>query len=199
MAYDYFPEVDLSESDLLAKLSHKLSDKRFAHVQAVAQAAATLAARWGYVDVRKAALAGLLHDYAKEETDETFIALIHKYQLDPDLFNWNNNVWHGVVGVYVLQEELGLKDPELLQAIARHTVGHEDMSLLDKILYVADYIEASRTFDGVARARELAYQVDLDAAVAYETVHTVAFLAKQAVPIYPQTILTYNAYVPYLK
>lgn len=194
MDYDYFPEVALSGADLLQKLADKLSDKRFAHVQAVSRAAVALAERWGYPDVQKAALAGLLHDYAKEEKDERFIALIHKYQLDSDLLNWGNNIWHGVVGTYVLREELGLEDSEILQAIARHTVGHEEMSLLDKIIYVADYIEDSRTFAGVDIARQLAYQ-DLDAAVAYETVRTVSYLASQAVQIYPQTILTYNAYV----
>lgn len=165
----------------------------------VAQAALRLAERWDYPDLRKAELAGLLHDYAKEETDDTFIHLIQKYQLDPDLLNWNNNVWHGLVGIYKIQEDLGLTDSEILRAIEIHTVGSADMTLLDKILYVADYVEAGRTFEGVEAARLLAYEQDLNAAVAYETVHTVAFLTSKHVRIYPQTILTYNAYVDQLK
>ena len=72
------------------------------------------------------------------------------------------------------------------------------MGLLDKILYVADYIEDSRSFEGVETARSLAYE-DLDAAVAYETLHTVLFLAQKQVQIYPQTIITYNAYVDKLR
>lgn len=199
MAFEFYPEIGLTRAELLAKISANMSEKRFQHVQNVAQAALKLAERWRYSEPRKAELAGLLHDYAKEETDETFIQLIQNYQLDPDLLNWHNNVWHGLVGIYKIQEDLGLTDPEILRAIEIHTVGSAEMTLLDKILYVADYIEAGRTFEGVDAARDLAYEQDLDAAVAYETVHTVAFLANKHVKIYPQTILTYNAYVDQLK
>ncbi len=199
MAFKFYPEVGLTRAELLDKISANMSEKRFQHVQNVAQAALKLAERWHYSEPRKAELAGLLHDYAKEETDETFIQLIENYQLDPDLLNWHNNVWHGLVGIYKIQEDLGLTDSEILRAIEIHTVGSAEMTLLDKILYVADYIEVGRTFEGVDAARQLAYEQDLDAAVAYETVHTVAFLASKHVKIYPQTILTYNAYVDQLK
>ncbi|MFZ3165589.1 MAG: HD domain-containing protein, partial [Streptococcus alactolyticus] len=78
-----------------------------------------------------------------------------------------------------------------------HTVGSSQMSLLDKIVYVADYIEPGRRFPLVEEARAIAKE-SLDKAVAYETVHTVEHLAHQALPIFPQTIETYNAYVDYL-
>lgn len=199
MAFEFYPEVGLTRVELFDKISANMSEKRFRHVQNVAKSALKLAERWGYSEPRKAELAGLLHDYAKEETDATFIQLIGKYQLDPDLLNWNNNVWHGLVGIYKIQEDLGLTDPEIIRAIEIHTVGSAAMTLLDKILYVADYVEEGRTFEGVDAARHLAYEQDLDAAVAYETVHTVAFLTRKHVRIYPQTILTYNAYVDQLK
>lgn len=198
MVFDKEAGLGISRDDLLTKLAETLSPKRFAHVQQVADAAKQLAVHWGYAAVEKAELAGLLHDYAKEASDDVFISLIHKYKLDPDLLNWHNNVWHGVVGIYKIQEDFGITDPELLRAIEIHTVGSSQMGLLDKILYVADYIEAGRRFEGVEAARALAYE-DLDAAVAYETVHTVTFLAHQQVRIYPQTILTYNAYVDKLR
>lgn len=190
--------ASINRDDLLEKLSENLSEKRFLHVQNVAATAKKLAEHWGYLAVEKAELAGLLHDYAKEETDETFKDLIHKYKLDPALLEWNNNIWHGVVGIYKIQEDFGITDPELLRAIEIHTIGSSEMGLLDKILYVADYIEDSRSFEGVETARALAYE-DLDAAVAYETLHTVLFLAQKQVQIYPQTIITYNAYVDKLR
>ena len=190
--------ASINRDDLLEKLSENLSEKRFLHVQNVAATAKKLAEHWGYLAVEKAELAGLLHDYAKEETDETFKDLIHKYKLDPALLKWNNNIWHGVVGIYKIQEDFGITDPELLRAIEIHTIGSSEMGLLDKILYVADYIEDSRSFEGVETARALAYE-DLDAAVAYETLHTVLFLAQKQVQIYPQTIITYNAYVDKLR
>ncbi|WP_366535439.1 HD domain-containing protein, partial [Streptococcus pneumoniae] len=71
-----------------------------------------LAQRFG-VDVEKASLAGLLHDYAKKLSNQEFLALIDRYQLDPDLKNWGNNVWHGMVGIYKIQEDLDLHDSEI--------------------------------------------------------------------------------------
>jgi HD superfamily phosphohydrolase YqeK len=72
------------------------------------------------------------------------------------------------------------------------------MSDLDKVVYVADYIEPNRNFPGVERAREIAH-VSLNQAVAYETAHTVEHLAHKGLPIFPQTIETYNAYVGFMK
>lgn len=182
---------------LLSLMASRLSQKRFQHCLGVEKSAMTLARQNGY-DPEKAGLAGLLHDYAKELSDEEFLALIDKYGLDPDLKNWGNNIWHGKVGIYKIQEDLGVTDSEILSAIENHTTGSKDMSVLAKIVYVADYIEDNRHFPGVEEARQLA-EVSLDKAVAYETAHTIEHLAHQAVPIYPQTIETYNAYVSYLK
>ncbi|HBC4834740.1 TPA: bis(5'-nucleosyl)-tetraphosphatase (symmetrical) YqeK, partial [Enterococcus faecalis] len=85
-------------------------------------------------------------------------------------------------------------DEEILQAIRVHTTGAAKMSLLDKIIYVADYIEPGRDFPGVKEAREIAL-VDLDAAVAYETKHTLLHLIEQEHKIYPKTLETYNQWV----
>lgn len=186
-----------SRDQLLEKLQSVMSAKRFTHVLGVERAAIELARLNGYDEV-KAGLAGLLHDYAKESSDQEFLNLIDKYHLDPDLKHWNNNVWHGVVGIYKIQEELGLKNSEILRAIEIHTIGAAEMTTLDKIVYVADYIEHNRDFPLVAKAREIAQQ-DLNQAVAYETVNTVAFLAQKAQPIYPKTIETYNSFLKYMK
>lgn len=195
MTYETY--AGLSREVLLEKVQSVMSDKRFKHVLGVEKAAIHLAELNGY-DTEKAGLAGLLHDYAKEVPDQTFLDLIDKYQLDPELKNWNNNVWHGMVGIYKIQEDLGVTDKEILHSIETHTVGSTSMSLLDKIVYVADYIEHNRNFPLVEEARVIAEQ-DLDKAVAFETVHTVEHLAHQALPIFPQTIETYNAYVGFMR
>lgn len=195
MSYETY--TGFSRDELLKKVSGVMSEKRFQHVLGVESAAIQLAERYG-ADPAKAGLAGLLHDYAKEVADEDFLALIDKYELDPNLINWNNNVWHGLVGIYKIKEELRLTDSEILRAIEIHTVGAAQMTLLDKILYVADYIEHNRNFPLVEEARVVAQQ-DLDQAVAFETVHTVEHLAHQGLPIYPQTIETYNAFCTFLK
>ena len=195
MTYESY--ISMSREALLAKMETVMPEKRLRHCLGVEKAARELAERFG-LDVEKAGLAGLLHDYAKKVSDEDFLSLIDKYRLDLDLKKWGNNVWHGMVGIYKIQEDLGIEDAEILRAIEIHTVGSSTMSELDKVVYVADYIEHNRDFPGVDKARELAKR-SLNQAVAYETARTVEHLAHKGMPIYPRTLETYNAFVGYLK
>ncbi|HEM6205366.1 TPA: bis(5'-nucleosyl)-tetraphosphatase (symmetrical) YqeK [Streptococcus suis] len=190
-------DLTFDRQALLEKIRVAMKPARFQHVLGVEQAALVLADQYG-CDPKKASLAALLHDYAKEVEDQVFLDLIAKYDLDKDLLNWDNNIWHGVVGAYKIAEDFGLEDEEIFQAIQRHTVGAGQMTLLDKILYVADYIEPNRDFPGVDEARRIAKE-SLDKAVAYETAQTISYLAKKGIPIYPQTLETYNGYVAWLK
>ncbi|HEM4055349.1 TPA: bis(5'-nucleosyl)-tetraphosphatase (symmetrical) YqeK [Streptococcus suis] len=190
-------DLTFDRQALLEKIRVAMKPARFQHVLGVEQAALALADRYG-CDPKKASLAALLHDYAKEVEDQVFLDLIAKYDLDKDLLNWDNNIWHGVVGAYKIAEDFGLEDEEIFQAIQRHTIGAGQMTLLDKVLYVADYIEPNRDFPGVNEARRIARE-SLDKAVAYETAQTISYLAKKGIPIYPQTLETYNGYVSYLK
>lgn len=193
----YADYINCDREALLGKMAELLPEKRLTHCLGVEKAAIELAQRFG-VDEEKAGLAGLLHDYAKKLPDQDFLDLIDQYQLDPDLKNWSNNIWHGMVGIYKIQEDLELRDPDILRAIEIHTVGASHMTDLEKIIYVADYIEHNRAFPGVEQAREIA-QISLNQAVAYETARTVEHLAHQGLPIYPQTIDTYNVFINYLK
>lgn len=184
----------LSRDQLLEKLEQQLKPSRFEHVKRVEQTAITLARQYG-VDVEKASIAGLVHDYAKQRPDDDFKAAIQKYQLDADLLNWNNAIWHGVVGAELIKVELKIYDEEILDAVRYHTTGNRYMTTLSQIIYMADYIEPARDFDGVAQARLLTKQ-DLSLAVAYQTQHTLAYLLANNQRIYPKTIETYNAWVP---
>lgn len=195
MSYsDYVP---YSRQELLEKIAEQVSEKRFKHILGVEKAALELAELYDY-NKDKAGLAALLHDYAKEYPDSVFLDLIDQHHLDPSLKKWNNNIWHGVVGRFIISNDFQLTDEEILRAIEIHTVGSAEMSQLDKILYVADYIEAGRDFPLVKEARKIVRE-SLDKAVAFETGNTVAFLASKSQPIYPQTIETYNAFCRYLK
>ena len=111
-----------------------------------------------------------------------------------NLLRWGNAIWHGLVGAYFVEHELGITDHDILEAIRLHTTGAPQMSLLSKIIYVADYIEPGRDFPGVEEARRLAV-LDLDQAVAFETKQTLQYLIGKNVPIYPKTIETYNQWV----
>ncbi|EFQ56354.1 bis(5'-nucleosyl)-tetraphosphatase (symmetrical) YqeK [Streptococcus downei] len=195
--YEKFLGHGYDRDQVLKIMQDCLSAKRFQHCLGVEAAAQHLAQLNDY-SLEKAGLAGLLHDYAKELSDSDFLALIDKYSLDPDLKNWGNNIWHGKVGIYKIKEDLGVTDAEILKAIEDHTTGSHQMTTLDKIVYVADYIEDNRDFPGVNQARQIAEQ-SLDKAVAYETAHTLTHLIDRKLPIYPQTIDTYNAFVGELR
>ena len=91
MTYESY--ISMSREALLAKMETVMPEKRLRHCLGVEKAARELAERFS-LDVEKAGLAGLLHDYAKKVSDEDFLALIDKCQLDPDLKNWGNNIWH---------------------------------------------------------------------------------------------------------
>lgn len=185
--------TELDRELLVQKVQMQMSGKRFRHVLGVEEAAIALAGKYG-ASIEKASIAALVHDYAKERSDEEFKQIIRKEGFDLDLLHWGNEIWHGLVGANLVQRELGIDDEEILQAMRVHTTGAAEMSLLDKIIYVADYIEPGRNFPGVEQARELAI-VDLDVAVAYETKHTLAYLIEKEVPIYPKTLETYNKWV----
>ncbi|AYW50305.1 HD domain-containing protein [Tetragenococcus halophilus] len=182
-----------TRATLLEKIKAAMSEKRFNHVLGVEAVALSLAERYGE-SKEKVSIAALTHDYAKERSDSEFKQVIRDYDYDLDLLNWNNAIWHGLVGAQFVEKELGITDESILQAIRLHTTGASQMSLLDKIIYVADYIEAGRDIPGVEKARAIAKK-DLDEAVAYETKHTLAHLIDINAPIYPKTIETYNRWV----
>ena len=182
-----------SRKELIAKVKEQVSEKRFKHILGVEQAALELARANDY-ELEKASVAALVHDYAKERSDSEFKALIVQTGLEQDLLNWNNFIWHGVVGAEIIKKELKITDEEILNAVRRHTVGAKEMTMLDQIVYVADYIEPGRDFPGVDQARQLAAE-SLRAAVEFETKHTLLYLMNNDKTIYPAGILSYNASV----
>ena len=185
MNMDYSNEYTAySRENLMQKIQMRMSEQRFKHVLGVEETAVALAKKYG-ASPEKASIAALTHDYAKERPDEEFKMVIVRDGFDPELLNYNNAIWHGLVGASFVERELGITDAEILHAIRVHTTGAAKMSLLDKIIYVADYIEPGRDFPGVQDARAIAW-ADLDEAVAFETKHTLAHLLAQEQKIYPK-------------
>lgn len=186
--------TQLTRLELVDRLKLALTESRFQHVLRVEQSAVDLAEQ-NNIDPERASIAGLVHDYAKQRPDEDFIEAIKLNQLDPNLLNYGNAIWHGVVGWLFVKDELGINDIEILNAVNYHTVGHETMTKLEQIVYMADYIEPNRNFPGVDEARKLTYQ-DLALGVAYQTKQTLEYLVKNNRPVFPQTVITYNSWVP---
>ena len=184
----------MTRSELIDRLKKALKDKRFQHVLRVEETAVKLAEQYG-VDVEKASIAGLCHDYGKQRPDEDFIAEIKKKGLNPLLLDYGNAIWHGVVGAELIKDELGIWDEDILNAVRHHTTGAPVMTKLEQVIYMADYIEPGRDFTGVKKARVIT-AANLQAGVAYQTKHTLAYLIENGKPVYSKTIDTYNAWVP---
>lgn len=188
----WIPET---REQLLHKIERSMSPRRFQHVLGVEQTAIQLAERYGE-NVHMASLAALLHDYGKERPDSSYYTLIEKHHCDY-LCAYGNNIWHGLLGVELIRHELEVKNDYVLHAVQVHTTGAPHMTLLDKIIFVADYIEPHRHFPGVETARLLAEQ-DLNAAVAFELKHTLLHLISENQPVYPLTLEAYNKWVAHI-
>ncbi|APM38265.1 bis(5'-nucleosyl)-tetraphosphatase (symmetrical) YqeK [Clostridium kluyveri] len=153
-----------SEEEIKEYLKERLSEKRYKHSLNVKITAIKLAEAYNG-DVNKAALAGLIHDCAKYMSGNEILNLAVKNGiLIDEVSRLNPNLLHGSVAVVVAKKIMGIFDEDILSAIACHTTGKKNMNLLEKIIYIADYIEPARNFPGVEELREKAF-VDLDGAI----------------------------------
>lgn len=169
-------DVSSHEIELIkAKLHYTLTPNRYRHTIGVAKECVQLAKRYG-ADSDKAYMAGLLHDCAKCMTDEEKLNLCDKYGMVlDDILKKQPDLTHSFLGAEVAKREYGITDEEILNAIAYHTTGRENMTLLEKIVFIADYIEPNREyFDGLDEVRELAYK-DIDKAVLTSLENTINY------------------------
>jgi predicted HD superfamily hydrolase involved in NAD metabolism len=189
--------VYMNREKALALVKEQITERRYIHTLGVVESAIELAERYG-ADVKKAELAAIFHDYAKFRPKEEMEQIIIAEKMDPALLEYNMELWHAPVGAYLVNKEAGIQDAEILDAIAYHTSGRVGMSLLDKVVYLADYIEPGRSFPGVDEVRQTAKQ-NLDHAVIQALRNTVVFLMKRNQAIYPDTFKTYNDLIMNLK
>lgn len=178
---------------IIASLEQKMSKKRLEHVLRVEQKALELASLYD-VDITACQLAALLHDLAKEWSMEEYATIVQKFNLSQDMLQFGSEILHGPVAACVIDEWFGVDDDRVKNAIACHTIGDSQMDDVAKVLFVADYIEDGRVFDGVGVARELAKN-SLEDAIVYKLKHTIAYLATRQLPIYPKTVVAYNTWI----
>lgn len=176
---------------LLAKLRASIPEKRFVHSMGVAAEAARLARVHG-ADEARAELAGWLHDCAKGIPVGEQVATCDR--LGVPLDDWTRAcppVVHGVLGAFLARRDYGVEDEAVLQAIRRHTVGAPGMTLLDKIVYLADLVEPGRAFDGVESLRALV-DANLDEAILVSIERQLALNAARRRPLHPAMLLLWN-------
>lgn len=166
--------------------------KRIAHIMGVEQECAKLARRWG-ANEQLARRAGVLHDYSKYWSHQDHIDYCQQFAVPLDELEWSTEkLLHAKSGAafarYILREE-----EEVWKAIDCHTTGKGDMSLMDKILYLADYIEPQRTFEEVVYMRQLAYE-DIDKALAYGLYMSVEEMRSRNKVTHQNTLQGYEQY-----
>ena len=185
----------------IRKAMAKVQDaKRFEHTLGVAYTATALAMRYG-VSLKNAELAGLLHDCAKCLTDEKRLAICEKHNISMNEIERRNPfLLHAKVGSYLAMEEYHINDPDIINAILNHTTGRPGMSDLEKIVFVADYIEPNRkNAPNLAEIRKLSFE-DLNLAMVRILGDTLQYLESTEEEIDPMTRKTYEYYYEiYLK
>ena len=175
-----------------------LDEKRYNHVERVANCAKELAERHLPKEVERVVVSAWLHDVAKFFELEKMIQLIKdKY---PEVQNEQSRsmaILHGFAGAEFIRENFelfGIEDEEILDGVKYHTIGKENMSTLAKIVYLADAIESARTWEGVDTARELA-KTNLDEAIKFEIDTKLKYLISKDTIIHPNIILFRNSLI----
>ncbi|MEA3322051.1 MAG: bis(5'-nucleosyl)-tetraphosphatase (symmetrical) YqeK [Bacillota bacterium] len=180
----------MNREKALRLVKEQLTERRYVHTIGVMETAIELAERYD-VDKEKAELAAIFHDYAKFRDKEEMRRIIIDQKMPQDLLQFHDELWHAPVGAYLVEKEAGISDNEVLEAIRCHTSGKINMSTLDKVLYVADYIEPGRDFPGVEQVRDSA-KSSLDIAVIQAMKNTITYLITRNQPVYPDTFHAYN-------
>ncbi len=176
------------------QLVKTLDSKRFEHTQGVAYTSAALAMRYGE-DIQRAELAGLLHDCAKCLDNDKKIQICKKHNIEiSEAEQRNPFLLHAKVGGFLAKSKYKVDDEEIIDAILYHTTGRPGMSLLEKIVYIADYIEPGRDHaPNLNEIRRLCFQ-DLDEALLKILEDILVHLKESKKEIDPMTQMTYEFY-----
>lgn len=185
------------EDEIKRYIKEHLNEARYIHSIGVMETSENLAIHYG-ADPKKARVAGLTHDCAKnlhknqlvEIAEENGEKLSEIYLNAPQLL-------HGLVGAYISKNLFGINDDDILNSIRYHTTGRKNMSLLEKIVYISDYIEPSRNFKGVNELRKLTY-IDLDKVLLKSFDDTINYTVSRGSLLHIDTIEARN-YLLYKK
>ena len=174
------------------RLIDSIGEERYLHCLRVAEIATILGEKHN-LDVNDVKMAALLHDCAKFEDKTKLLKMGSKFDIIIDsVMEHSIELIHGPLGAKIAEDEYGIKDLDILNAIRYHTTGREDMTILDKIIYISDYIEPSRKFIGIEETRAMAYE-DLDMSILLALEDTIKFLMDKNRLIHLDTIKARNS------
>lgn len=169
-----------------------LDDELYRHSLGVAEAALSLAERYG-VDTQKAYLAGMIHDYGKRYTKEELLQKAQLLGLTLDeITRQELRLLHAPVGAALAELELKVCDPAVLRAVSSHTTGRRGMTILEKVVYLADFIEKGRNFDGVDLIRNAA-RTNIDGALLIAVNQTIKSVLNRDLLLHPRSVAFRNS------
>lgn len=186
--------IKLTAKEYKIIIKERLSNARYTHCLNVAQEAVRLAKKYGG-DVKKAEIAGILHDITKETPPDEQLKIINNAGIILDEIEMSApKLYHSISGYAYLRDILKIDDEDILNAVRYHTTARANMSLLEQIIYIADFTSAERDYDGVERMRK-ASNKGLDKAMLEGLSYSVVDLAGRCLPIGKDTMAAYNQFV----
>lgn len=186
------------EKKIFDYLSKYLGYERYEHSYNVAMLAVKLASMHNKKNMLKAQIAGLLHDCAKYMTDEKLVNFFKKNNKNLECFceiiRFSPHLLHSFTGEIIARENFKIKDKDILNSIRNHTLGRENMSILEKIIFVADSVSYDRKWENAEEMRNLAKK-DLDEAFLKILKRKIEYTIDNSVFLCRQAVSTWNWYV----
>ena len=180
-----------TDEKIITLIRSKLSADRFNHSLNVADSAKELALSYG-ADADKAYTAGLLHDVMKNASEEEQLGVLSEAGIElMPVERENKKLWHAIAGAAYVKFVMGIDDRDIIRAVRYHTTGRSGMCLLERIVYLADYISADRNYNGVEDMRRLC-KSDSDEAILYALTFGIPDLVSKGRVIHPDSIDLYN-------
>lgn len=179
----------MNQAALIDKISERLSKKRLEHTLMVKKEALKLAERY-HCNKEDAALAAILHDMCRDYSLEELNTYVKAYKLE-DFYLNNKALAHAKVAAKCIPKVYGINDRNIIDAVAFHTTARADMTLLEKIIYLADCIEPNRQYKGIQELRELAYK-DIDEACLVALDASIIFVINKKGYLHIDTLLARN-------
>lgn len=183
--------MSMKENEIIACLQEYLNDERIEHSISTRDTAVRLAQRFG-ANVEDAKVAGIFHDIAKQLPKDKKLELCMQYGIPVDeIMHENPELLHGFIGAEIIKRNYDIDNPDVLNAVRYHTTGRRGMSLLEKVVYLADLIEPGRNFYAVDEIRDVA-SINLDGAVLMASKNVMRFVLRHDLPMHPLTLDAYN-------
>ncbi|MBQ8228077.1 MAG: bis(5'-nucleosyl)-tetraphosphatase (symmetrical) YqeK [Clostridia bacterium] len=187
-----------SDEKIIEVIRDRLVESRFVHSLNVADSARDLAVIYG-ADADICYTAGLLHDITKNAPQEEHFNLFEKGNVIlTQAENANHKLWHAMSGEQFIRQNTDIKNEEIWNAVRYHTTGRAGMSLVEKIIYIADFVSAERDYPDVDVMRALSVK-SLDDAMLYSLRYTIPDLIKKGQTIHPDSVNLYNELISLKK